>query len=98
MDSEQFRHKRSCTSTEEGLNILIYKVEELYYPCSKSNVADQLRKYFAPLFLHMYNVGSLMTRPIINEPPHGKTNNLYMRKQRRRSASKLISAIVSLYG
>ena len=33
----------------------------------------------------------------INEPPHGKTNNLHMRKQRRRSASrfaKLISAFV----
>ena len=24
----------------------------------------------------------------INEPPHGKTNNLHMRKQRRRSASR----------
>ena len=24
----------------------------------------------------------------INEPPHGKTNNLLMRKQRRRSASR----------
>ena len=33
----------------------------------------------------------------INEPPHGKTNNLHGRKQRRRSASrtaKLISAFV----
>ena len=27
---------------------------------------------------------------IINEPPHGKTNNLHMRKQRRRSASQLL--------
>ena len=26
---------------------------------------------------------------IVNEPPHGKTNNLHMRKQRRRSASQL---------
>ena len=25
---------------------------------------------------------------LINEPPHGKTNNLHMRKQRRRSASR----------
>ena len=25
---------------------------------------------------------------IINEPPRGKTNNLHMRKQRRRSASR----------
>ena len=25
---------------------------------------------------------------IIYEPPHGKTNNLHMRKQRRRSASR----------
>ena len=24
----------------------------------------------------------------INEPPHGKTNNLHMQKQRRRSASR----------
>ena len=32
---------------------------------------------------------------IFYEPPHGKTNNLHMRKQRRRSASrKLISAFV----
>ena len=28
------------------------------------------------------------------EPPHGKTNNLHRRKQRRRSATKLISAFV----
>ena len=25
-----------------------------------------------------------------NEPPHGKTNNLHTRKQRRRSASRLV--------
>ena len=28
----------------------------------------------------------------IDEPPHGKTNNLHMRKLRRRSASRLLSA------
>ena len=38
---------------------------------------------------------NILERPnIINEPPHGKTNNLHMRKQRRRSASRLISAFV----
>ena len=36
-------------------------------------------------------------KKVIYEPPHGKTNNLHRRKQRRRSASrsaKLISAFV----
>ena len=28
------------------------------------------------------------SKPIIIEPPHGKTNNLHRRKQRRRSASQ----------
>ena len=44
------------------------------------------------------NIGKLGTRnfrvmvtavePKIYEPPHGKTNNLHRRKQRRRSASR----------
>ena len=43
------------------------------------------------------NVLHLQTYTPSNEPPHGKTNNLHRRKQRRRSASltaKLISAFV----
>ena len=36
---------------------------------------------------------SIFSRDLANEPPHGKTNNLHMRKQRRRTA-KLISAFV----
>ena len=30
-----------------------------------------------------------ISRVVLNEPPHGKTNNLHRRKQRRRSASRL---------
>ena len=30
----------------------------------------------------------VINNEIINEPPHGKTNNLHRRKQRRRSASR----------
>ena len=34
------------------------------------------------------NIYILMGKALIFEPPHGKTNNLHMRKQRRRSASR----------
>ena len=38
---------------------------------------------------------TLVMKSLHNEPPHGKTNNLHRRKQRRRSASRLlISAFV----
>ena len=42
------------------------------------------------------HVHSLLLKHLNNESPHEKTNNLHMRKQRRRSASteKLISAFV----
>ena len=36
----------------------------------------------------------LKIRLVTSEPPHGKTNNMPRRKQRRRSAAKLISAFV----
>ena len=31
------------------------------------------------------------------EPPHGKTNNLHMRKQRRRSASRKTAKLISAF-
>ena len=34
---------------------------------------------------------------LIYEPPHGKTNNLHMRKQRRRSASRLTAKLISAF-
>ena len=36
-------------------------------------------------------------RQQINEPPHGKTNNLHMRKQRRISASREPAPLISLH-
>ena len=33
-------------------------------------------------------VNAHLTLEIYNEPPHGKTNNLHRRKQRRKSASR----------
>ena len=41
-------------------------------------------------FIHLSKKGVLQY--VTFEPPHGKTNNLHMRKQRRRSASRLLSA------
>ena len=46
----------------------IYKVEDLYYPCSENKRADQLRGYreadLRLLFSHMQIVGFLMRRLI----------------------------------
>ena len=44
------------------LKFWIYKVEELYYPCSENKGADQLRG--APWFSHMQIVGFPMRRLI----------------------------------
>ena len=38
--------------------------------------------------LSLENVSAECFEKIIYEPPHGKTNNLHRRKQRRRSASR----------
>ena len=44
--SNQVRHKPGCTVTEDilarGLKFWIYKVEEMYYPCSENKGDDQL--------------------------------------------------------
>ena len=47
-----------------------------------------------PLICRYHQVGKINLGCEKNEPPHEKTNNLHMRKQRRRSATKLISAFV----
>ena len=53
-----------------GLIFRIEKVKRLYYLCSESKGADQLRGHreadLRLLFLHMQNVGFLMTRLISN--------------------------------
>ena len=43
-------------------------------------------KYIFSRFLQGMDLGDIDI--ISYEPPHGKTNNLHMRKQRRRSASR----------
>ena len=47
LGSDQVRHKPACTFTKDGerLEISDEEVEELYYLCSKSKGADQLRSY-----------------------------------------------------
>ena len=67
------------------------KFKWCYQDCNKLNdftsIQNQTHQCKNLLYYHSLIISKL------NEPPHGKTNNLHMRNQRRRSAS-LISAFV----
>ena len=54
-----------------------------------ANLSDTLFEYLKDhqCFPHLSQVKPKRNF-IVNEPPHGKTNNLHRRKQRRRSASQ----------
>ena len=71
-----FRNKRNCTMS-----------------VVKTKALSALQFSSVLLFTNMQNVAFLMMcltcfLSYTNEPPHGKTNNLHRRKQRRRSASQ----------
>ena len=68
----------------------IKEVEELYYPCSENKGADELRSYCEADLRLFFRISKFWSSHDVttNEPPHGKTNNLHMRKQRRKSASR----------
>ena len=45
LGSNKVRHKKKTVQSQKmvrGLKLWMYKVEELYYPCSENKVADQL--------------------------------------------------------
>ena len=63
---------------------LVHVVLVLVYKCLEHNGQVNPVPFSWP-----HNVTPVLESPPLNEPPHGKTNNLHRRKQIRRSASRL---------